>query len=214
MLVDSKCGSIPLQMSYTRVGSTLVEDTTRTYPMREFGIVQVYHSQYGVMTDYMRAHDSLSVELTDAESLYTQLNELVNATDSTVIDSLSAPDTSMANWERKYFLAVAGVYSPGSLPNVRPWNAEVGEGALVLGESIPNPGSLRTEISYSLGSDGLITLALFDSRGILVKTLVDAFMRRGEYSIHVDLSDLSQGVYFYNLKGGGSSAIRRLVVIR
>jgi len=199
---------------YHRIGSTLIEETTRGYPLRELRCVQAYHTQDGIVTDYLRDHDSLAVVLSESDSLVLHFTEVTNPADSTVIDSLHVPDTSMANWEREYILAIAGVYSPAGLAKTRPVSVASREGAFELGEGIPNPGSLHTRIPYVLAVDGPMTLTLFDSRGTLVETLADGFARRGRYLADVDLSGLSQGAYYYRLSAGAWSETRRLMVVR
>ena len=56
-----------------------------------------------------------------------------------------------------------------------------------------------------------VSLNLYDSRGILVKTLVKDNQVAGEYSIDVDLSTMTSGVYTYTLVADRFTASKKLI---
>ena len=77
--------------------------------------------------------------------------------------------------------------------------------ALVLSQNHPNPFNPRTTFSFSLPKSGRVTLAIYDVRGALVATLLDADLPEGEQSVEwTGLGDggtpMPSGVYFARLE--------------
>ena len=66
--------------------------------------------------------------------------------------------------------------------------------------SYPNPTSGYTNIYYTLPADGKVTLELHNAIGENIRTLADANMTAGKYSVKVDASSLPQGIYMATLK--------------
>lgn len=69
----------------------------------------------------------------------------------------------------------------------------------------PNPFNPTTTIRYDLGKATLVTLQVFDLRGVLITTLVHARQRPGHYSILWDARDQQRrnvpaGVYLYRMQ--------------
>jgi hypothetical protein len=63
----------------------------------------------------------------------------------------------------------------------------------------PNPFVTATTMSYSIPSDGRVTLVLRNMTGQIVKTIVNDTEMKGEYSVNIEFSDLQAGVYFATL---------------
>jgi len=83
-----------------------------------------------------------------------------------------------------------------------------------LDQNYPNPFNPTTIITYQIPKDGFVTVKVFDALGREVKTLVNGFKSQGKYSISLDASNLSSGVYFYQLKSGDYSAIKKMVLLK
>lgn len=74
-----------------------------------------------------------------------------------------------------------------------------------LGQNYPNPFNPSTEIPYRLQKAAQVSIAIFDSNGKLVKTLVDSMVAAGAHTAvwdgtAADNRELSGGIYFYRLK--------------
>lgn len=72
---------------------------------------------------------------------------------------------------------------------------------------VPNPFNPSTKISFSVPISGKIELAIFDSRGRRVNTLVSGPMEAGDHSVvwtgqDTDGSPVSSGVYYVRLRDG------------
>jgi hypothetical protein len=85
-----------------------------------------------------------------------------------------------------------------------------GEG-ISLGQNIPNPANDRTEIHYSIPSDGSVTFYVYSVSGQLLhsQTTETTF---GAHSIELNTSDLAAGMYFYAMEFKGQRLVKRMVI--
>ncbi len=92
-------------------------------------------------------------------------------------------------------------------------------GEFHLGPNYPNPFNPATTISYTLSETAETSLAVYNIRGELIKTLVSGVQQAGEYTIEWNGTDAQgkdapSGVYFYRLKNGEQQMTRRMVLMR
>jgi len=59
-----------------------------------------------------------------------------------------------------------------------------------------------------------VSLKLYDVLGREVLSLVDGPESAGYHQVTLDVSDLTSGVYFYRLKAGRFTEVKRLVVMK
>jgi uncharacterized lipoprotein YddW (UPF0748 family) len=78
----------------------------------------------------------------------------------------------------------------------------------------PNPCNPSTVISYELASPGYTRLRVYDIVGREVRTLVDGAQSAGRYSVTLDASRLSSGVYVYTLTSGHYTQTRKMIVMK
>ena len=86
--------------------------------------------------------------------------------------------------------------------------------AYSLSQNYPNP---TTAIRYTLPRAGRVTLGMFDILGREVTTLVDEFQNAGTYVAQLDPSvakRLASGVYFYRLKAGSFTDVKKMVLLK
>ena len=55
---------------------------------------------------------------------------------------------------------------------------------------------------------------MYDALGRLVKVLVNGYEQKGNYTVTLNASDLSSGVYFYKLTAGGVVLVKKAVFIK
>ncbi|MBU4486095.1 MAG: T9SS type A sorting domain-containing protein, partial [Candidatus Delongbacteria bacterium] len=72
-----------------------------------------------------------------------------------------------------------------------------------LFQNYPNPFNNETNISFSLEFEGVIELSVFNTKGELVKNLLNKKMYKGKYMLNFNAEHLNSGVYFYQLKIDG-----------
>ncbi|MBN1560681.1 hypothetical protein JW998_10555, partial [candidate division KSB1 bacterium] len=59
-----------------------------------------------------------------------------------------------------------------------------------------------------------VRLAIFDVRGRLVETIVDARQRAGEHSVAVAADDWPSGAFFFKLSMADRSTFGKMVLLR
>jgi hypothetical protein len=84
-----------------------------------------------------------------------------------------------------------------------------------LDQNYPNPFNPTTAISFTLAEDSHVSLKVFDVVGHEVATLVDQNLKAGElHSVMFNASNLSSGVYFYQLQAGKNSMVKKLLLAK
>jgi hypothetical protein len=83
-----------------------------------------------------------------------------------------------------------------------------------LSQNYPNPFNPSTTIQYSLPASGSVTLKVYNIVGQEVATLVDNYQTAGSYQAQFDASRLSTGVYFYTLKAGNFSQVKKMMLLK
>jgi hypothetical protein len=91
--------------------------------------------------------------------------------------------------------------------------------AAFLRAAYPNPFNPRTVLSFRLGSPAAVTLAIYDSAGRHVKTLLQEHLSAGDHAATWNGTDesgltTSTGIYFARLDAGGESMSRKLIMLK
>lgn len=71
-----------------------------------------------------------------------------------------------------------------------------------LTQNYPNPFNSSTTIGFVLSGPRDVRITVYDILGREVRTLMDGNLRAGKYSVIMDASELSSGIYFYKLTAG------------
>jgi|GEM_PF-2754933 len=87
-------------------------------------------------------------------------------------------------------------------------------GGYYLYQNYPNPFNPATAISYQLSTFSYVTLKIYDVLGREVKTLVAGYKAQGKYTVNFIASDLSSGVYYYQLHAGNFVDMRKLILLK
>ena len=89
------------------------------------------------------------------------------------------------------------------------------EKTFTLSQNYPNPFNPTTTISFNLPSRSLVSLNIFDILGRKVATIINSeILSAGNYSKQWNASDISSGVYFYQLKAGTFTETKKLILLR
>lgn len=83
-----------------------------------------------------------------------------------------------------------------------------------LSQNYPNPFNPSTMINYQLPTSNLVTLKVFDIVGREVVTLVNEQLEAGSYQTSFNAQGLSSGLYFYQLRAGNYSEVKKMILLK
>lgn len=112
-----------------------------------------------------------------------------------------------------------GVYGDNPLVGVVPVSNNIPE-SFELKQNYPNPFNPVTKIRFSVpsgysGSAGmLVKLSVYDITGKLTSVLLNSVLEAGEYETEFNASQLSSGIYFYELNAGGLKLTNKMVLVK
>jgi hypothetical protein len=107
-------------------------------------------------------------------------------------------------WKRPYSEIITGVKS---ITNTTPQKYQ-------LYQNYPNPFNPRTKIKFDIARTSDVKLEIFDARGSLIKTLVNANLTSGTYEVEFDATSLPSGIYFYRLKTPSLEQTNKMVLLK
>jgi hypothetical protein len=81
-------------------------------------------------------------------------------------------------------------------------------------QNYPNPFNPSTTITYEIPKESFVVLTVYDILGRLVKTLVNEEKPAGRYSVIFNSNYFSNGVYFYKLKAGNYTQVKKMVLVK
>lgn len=87
-----------------------------------------------------------------------------------------------------------------------------------LYQNYPNPFNPTTNIEFGISGIGpsrrIVTLKVYDSQGREVATLVNEVMPSGNYNVSFNGTNLSSGIYYYQLTSGKSTETRKMILLK
>lgn len=114
--------------------------------------------------------------------------------------------TNNTQW-RTFKTSLSNIVSINNFTNIIP-------SKFSLSQNYPNPFNPKTIINYELPVKSFVKLRLFDLLGREVRKLVDEQQNSGTYHIDFDGSNLSSGIYFYQIITEGFADTKRMVLIK
>ncbi|KAA3663317.1 MAG: T9SS C-terminal target domain-containing protein, partial [Calditrichaeota bacterium] len=83
-----------------------------------------------------------------------------------------------------------------------------------LSQNYPNPFNPTTTIRYALPKAGHVEIALFNTVGQKVKTLVDENRPAGTFTVQLDATTLTSGVYFYRITTAQFNQTKKMILLK
>lgn len=94
-------------------------------------------------------------------------------------------------------------------------NKDLGAPAVAsLGQNFPNPFNPTTTIEFALPRESRVSLKVYDTRGRLVRDLVDEVRPAGVHAVTFDGRDLASGLYFYRIDAGDFRDVGRMTLVK
>jgi hypothetical protein len=83
-----------------------------------------------------------------------------------------------------------------------------------LEQNYPNPFNPVTSIQYVVGSQGHVTLKVYDVLGNEVATFINDQKQAGTYEVEFNGTELPSGIYFYQLKAGTFVETKKMILLK
>jgi len=83
-----------------------------------------------------------------------------------------------------------------------------------LSQNYPNPFNPSTTINFTLPSAERVRIIIYNQLGQQVALVMDRNFEAGNHSIHFNGSNLASGVYFYRIKAGIFSQVRKMILLK
>lgn len=81
-------------------------------------------------------------------------------------------------------------------------------------QNYPNPFNPSTKMNYSVPENCFVTLRIFDVLGREISTLVNEKKSPGTYEVYFNASNLSSGIYFYQIRTKNYTQTKKMLLLR
>ncbi len=139
-------------------------------------------------------------------------NSLTNATDS--IFRSANPENQIMAITANASGGYDGAFTIGITVPTGVDEPHVGPEGFVLLQNYPNPFNPSTTIAYRLPVSSEVKLAVYDTLGREVATLVESKQAAGTYEVKLDAHALQSGFYYYKLSAGSFVATKEMLLIK
>jgi hypothetical protein len=83
-----------------------------------------------------------------------------------------------------------------------------------LSQNYPNPFNPNTVIKYTLSKTNNVQLKIYNTRGIMIKELVNERQLSGDHSYNFNATVYPSGVYYYKLTVNGSTETKAMMLVK
>jgi len=117
---------------------------------------------------------------------------------------------SNAYVNRRFYIALSG----GGIVNSVSKKEDSIPTEFILSAAYPNPFNSSTNFTYELPIAAEILIQVYDLSGQVVTTLYDGYKQLGTYTIALNASALSTGLYFVRLESSDKLLTQKIMLIR
>jgi hypothetical protein len=93
-------------------------------------------------------------------------------------------------------------------------NSSINPNDFSLEQNYPNPFNPNTTIKYSIPSDGMVKIVVYNLLGEKITELVNADKKSGSYKVTFNANKYSSGVYFYSILHSNKSITKKMLLIK
>lgn len=161
---------------------------------------------------------------------YKHYESLQGAGSSTISHDYSFEDGRLRNGVTYYYLLEdvdfqgnktrhGPVSATPTAPFVEPEDSHTPPEKSSLSQNYPNPFNAGTHIRFSLRRPGRVTLAIYNIKGQLVRSLMDTELAPREYTVRWDGKDddgrpVASGIYIYSLQTEGFVDAKKMILLK
>lgn len=81
-------------------------------------------------------------------------------------------------------------------------------------QNYPNPFNPATLIKFSISTESMVNLSIYNLLGEKVSTLINEVRKAGNYEFNFSAFGLSSGLYFYRLESGNNISIKKMLLLK
>ncbi|GAB4297893.1 MAG: hypothetical protein Kow0098_22540 [Ignavibacteriaceae bacterium] len=160
--------------------------------------------------------DQSKICFVDYSKLFFSSDGGKNWTEQFIIgDILKGYDLEFTDNGEGWLLTEAGIFFTNDASHVTVVKTE--ENGLpkqfYLDQNYPNPFNPLTRINFTITDQVSVDLTVYDIPGREIVNLVNEVKQAGTYEIKFNAGDLPSGIYFYRLKAGHFSDVKKMVLL-
>ncbi|XWN37234.1 MAG: lamin tail domain-containing protein [Balneola sp.] len=126
----------------------------------------------------------------------------------------NADNTIAASWMASTRLGGTPGWANGTMPVSNEIEGKDTPDSFVLKQNYPNPFNPSTNITFVLPKSAKVQLTVYNMLGQKVETLVDGNLTSGSHTVRFEASNLSSGIYIYQLRTPTTSLTQRMVLVK
>lgn len=145
---------------------------------------------------------------------------LSNSDDPYVVKKVSDITIEEGDYELEMFVAISGGVKPDYLKAIlkeatsNEQNQNAKPSQIRLNQNYPNPFNPSTTISFHLPASQAVKLEVFNSLGQPVSVVYSGRLSLGNHSFEFNASQLSSGVYYYQLSVDAGIFIQKMILLK
>ncbi len=194
--VDNANTNISNNTNYTNMTSTNIMDGQAA----SLNILPLYGQSYFTFAPGSYLLGTLKFQSYDTSSC---INMSFYGT-SAIFDQMT-PMVYLTDWTK--------VDPPPCITAIRNENSVVPD-KYVLSQNYPNPFNPTTSIKFSVPTNTLVKLTVFDVLGREISVLVNEVKSSGNYIVDFNASDFASGVYYYKLETKDFVEVKKMMLLK
>lgn len=162
-----------------------------------------FHFTHQQMSGFNLTNDNIHVKYWDAET--SAWKEISNVAIDLSNGMVNFDMSSVSNYV---------ILTSNSVTSIEDENIKTLSTDYELSQNYPNPFNPTTNIKYQLLKSGSVTLKVYDVLGEEIITIVNQQQSPGNYEVNFDGSNLTSGIYFYELKSRNFIIIKKMMLLK
>ena len=167
-------------------------------------------------------------DLNDSWEIYDLEKQKTVYSDNFIVDGLDLHERNVLQLTNKNIMVIGGLqWVNGTVPEINLSkrcfvfdivSSVTKQKFIVKGfklfQNYPNPFNPSTLLNYQIPENNYVNLTVYNSLGQTVAELVKEYQSKGKYSVEFDASNLSSGIYFYKIKAGEFSDVKKMLLTK
>ena len=159
-----------------------------------------------------------SMNLTTKKTIYTAFQFGISMVPNVIPETASVsiyslPDTASGNYHRGTYALFDDFVLDNTITGVLDKEFMYPQ-SFSFEQNYPNPFNPNTIIEFSLPKEQHVVLRVFNTLGQVVATMLDENLPQGRYRKEFNGIGLSSGIYFYEIRAGEFSQVKKMMLVK